>query len=43
MASDPKLLMALLIGTNNLGMGHLPDETASGVKFDILKELIAGC
>jgi len=31
MATDPKLLMALLIGTNNLAGGHQPDETANGV------------
>ena len=32
MAADPKLLISLLIGTNNLGHGHLPDEAAAGVQ-----------
>ena len=31
MARDPQLLISLLIGTNNLGHGHLPEATAQGV------------
>ena len=31
MATDPQLLVSLLIGTNNLGKGHLPEEAHAGV------------
>lgn len=31
MATDRRLLVSLLIGTNNLGRGHLPEETQRGV------------
>lgn len=31
MATDRRLLVSLMIGTNNLGRGHLPDETHKGI------------
>ena len=31
MAADPRLLVVLLIGTNNLGAGHAPEDVARGV------------
>jgi len=31
MASDPQLAFVVLIGTNNLGRGHTPEETVAGV------------
>ena len=32
MAEDPRLLVVLLIGTNNLAAGHSPEEVAEGVE-----------
>uniref|UniRef100_A0A6T7HXT1 SGNH hydrolase-type esterase domain-containing protein n=1 Tax=Coccolithus braarudii TaxID=221442 RepID=A0A6T7HXT1_9EUKA len=40
MARDPNLIVVLLIGTNNLGRGHLPEETASGI-IAIIRRLLA--
>ena len=31
LAADAQLSFAMLIGTNNLGHGHLPDETHAGI------------
>ena len=32
MAMDPRLLVVLLIGTNNLAAGHAPEEVAEGIE-----------
>ena len=31
MASDARLVVVLMIGTNNLGMGHTPDQVVEGI------------